>query len=403
MRTRKRQQRMNRHVICTAASILLAGVAAGCGPTRPAEFSASAVTQPGKVLVDHDARRAALKSGGENLCRVWGSGLRTSTIPPVIGVLASGDMDARYTSPRDEMMELGAACLKLQGASCQTIVDTMLAWAKADAAMVRIGRDADDFFDAALTVNLDLARPFIGAYAIARDSVPVAPEHDAAIERWMGKVLARSKDLMRGWIVRGENYPAHNGAVASAAALMAHGAMWGDEKAFGHGIDQWFITLGDMRADGSFPIEARRGARALFYTGRILSGLTSIAEMARVQGIDLYASGPSPEQSIHTAVAFMVAAMDRNEAIHPYAKQNFYPGPSKDWRRQDLGNVATTMSWVIPYTARFPDHPNTLRIQSLRTDRDSDNGAAFDLVLREGARVMGHWIGARADCLYRAP
>ena len=403
MRTRKWQQRMSRHVINAAASVLLAAVAAGCGPTRPAEFSASAVTQPGKVLVDHDARRIELNSGGEDMCRVWESGLRSSAIPPVIDVVASGDMDARYVSPRDGMMELGAACLKLQGASCRTIVDTMLAWAKADAAMIRIGRDTDDFFDAALTVNLDLARPFIGAYAIARDSVPVAPEDDAAIRRWMQKALARSKELMRGWMVRGENYAAHNGAVASAAALMAYGAMWGDDKAFGHGIDQWFITLGDMRTDGSFPIEARRGARALFYTGRILSGLMSIAEMARVQGIDLYASGPAPEKTIHLAVAFMVAAMDRNEVIHPYAKQNIYPGPSKDWRRQDLGNVATTLSWVIPYTARFPDHPNTIRIQSLRTDRDSDNGAAFNRVLSEGVRVMGHWIGARADCLYRAP
>ena len=157
-----------------------------------------------------------------------------------------------------------------------------------------------------------------------------------------------------------------------------------------------------MRDDGSFPIETRRGARALFYTGRILTGLMSIAEIARAQGIDLYASGPSKEKTIHRAVAFMVAAMHDEEVVHPYAKANYY-GTGKEWRKQDFGNVDATMGWAIPYTARFPDHPNTIRIHALRTDVDSDHGALFDEVLKEGAVVEGHWSGVRSDCLYRAP
>ena len=40
---------------------------------------------------------------------------------------------------------------------------------------------------------------------------------------------------MRGWHFKGHNYAAHD-----------------------HGIDQWFITLGDMREDGSFPFVAPR-------------------------------------------------------------------------------------------------------------------------------------------------
>ena len=301
------------------------------------------------------------------------------------------------------MMELAVACLKSAGTPCQTIVDSMVAWAKAGAAINRTHKEADSCFEAALGVNLDMARPFIGAYAIARGTVPVARKHDKAIQKWTKKVLRRSKDLMRGRIVRGRNYAAHNGAVASAGALMAYGAMWDDARSFRHGIDQWHITLGNMRDDGSFPIEARRGARALMYAGRILSGLMGIAEMARVQGIDLYAQSPSEGQTIHKAVAFMVAAMDRNELIYPYAKENFYSGPNKDWRQQELRNLGSTVGWVVPYTVRFPDHPNTKRIESLRTDKDSDLGNEFDRVLELGMPVTGHWIGPRADCLYRAP
>ena len=120
----------------------------------------------------------------------------------------------------------------------------------------------------------------------------------------------------------------------------------------------------------------------------------------RAQGIDLYASGPSEEKTIHRAVAFMVAAMDDEEVVHPYAKANIH-GTGKDWRRQDFGNVRTTMGWAIPYTARFPNHPNTIRIQALRSDVDSDHGALFNQVLREGAAVEGHWSGVRSDCFYR--
>ena len=42
-----------------------------------------------------------------------------------------------------------------------------------------------------------------------------------------------------------------------------------------------------MRRAGSLPLETRRGARALSYTGRTLGALMQIAEPAAVQGIDL--------------------------------------------------------------------------------------------------------------------
>lgn len=414
----------HRPALRDASLIVLVG-AAGCGPTASVVATTAAeaeagtptrvisrkvirpgeVPHPGKVLVDHDARRIELRSGGDALCRIWEMDVRKRAIPPLVEVRAPSGygIDRRFARPRDDMMRLGAACLKNEGAPCRTIVDTMLAWSNADAAIVRTSGDDSPFWNDSITVNLEVVRPFVGAYAIARASVAVAPNEDALIRQWVEKVLARSRHLMRGLHRKGRNYAAHNHAVASAAALMAYGAMWGDAQAFGHGIDQWFITLGDMRSDGSFPIEARRGARALFYTGRTLSGLMSIAEMARAQGIDLYAMAPTEKKTIHRAVAFMLAAMDRDEVIYRYARENYDPGPSDEWRRQDLGSPGTTMAWAVPYAARFPDHPNSSTIQSLRRDPESDHGVVFNHVLDASIpEVMGHWIGARADCLYRA-
>lgn len=383
-------------------TVLTVTLLAGACSYRPAVLSTIDIAQPGKVLVDHETRREELK--GRDLCQVWQTALPQTALSPVAGVEAPSGygIDWRFADPRDQMMELGAACLKLRGKPCRIIVDTMVSWSQAGAAIVESNGDDSRFWNDSITVNLDVVRPFVGAYAVARSSVAVAPEEDARIQGWVEAVLWRSRNLLRGVHRKGRNYAAHNHAVASAAALMAYGAMWGDPAAFGHGVDQWFITLGDIRRDGSLPIEARRGARALFYTGRTLSGLTSIAEMARTQGIDLYSSGPSDEKTIHKAVAFMLDALENNDAILPYASENYFPGPHGDWRQQDLGRPGDTFGWVIPYMARFPNHVNTRRLRSLKIDKRIPTQDVLDYVLAPDSAVMGHWIGGRSDCLYRA-
>ena len=103
----------------------------------------------------------------------------------------------------------------------------------------------------------------------------------------------------------------------------------------------------------------------------------------------------------------MIDALEDNTRIYRYARANYHPGPDENWRNQYLGgdfrSQGSTLGWLIAYTAWFPGHENTRRIQSLRTDPDTDNGKIVDYVLQPGVAVKGHWIGARADCLYRAP
>lgn len=80
----------------------------------------------------------------------------------------------------------------------------------------------------------------------------------------------------------------------------------------------------------------------------------------------------------------MVAALDRNEVVYPYAKANIYPGSSRNRRVQHPGSVGRTPGWMIPYTARFPEHPNTIRLKALRADAEAVNGRSVDFVLRGG-------------------
>ena len=96
----------------------------------------------------------------------------------------------------------------------------------------------------------------------------------------------------------------------------------------------------------------------------------------------------------------MIAALERNETIYPYAKANIHPGSSRNWRVQHLGSLGSTLGWMIPYTARFPAHPNTVRLKELRNDPHADNQAEVKVVLNSGLAVSGHWTGVRSDCLY---
>ena len=166
----------------------------------------------------------------------------------------------------------------------------MVKWATANAAQVKSFGDDPKYWNDTLTVNLRVVRPFLGAYSIAKATVNPPTETDELIRQWMHRTVKRASHMMRteGEYTQagamGTAKAAHNHAAASSAAWMAYGAMWGDDTAFQYGLEQWFITLGSMRQNGSLPIETRRGARALFYTGRTLSALVSIAEMARTNG-----------------------------------------------------------------------------------------------------------------------
>ena len=49
-----------------------------------------------------------------------------------------------------------------------------------------------------------------------------------------------------------------------------------------------YAAIKYQRKDGSMPIETRRGGRAMFYQGRAMTALTTIAIIAENQGYDIW-------------------------------------------------------------------------------------------------------------------
>jgi poly(beta-D-mannuronate) lyase len=178
---------------------------------------------------------------------------------------------------------------------------------------------------------------------------------------------------------------------------MAWGALTGDDRAFQEGIDAYRRALADMRPDGSLPLETRRGARALWYQRHALASLVTIAEMAAVQGQDLYGLEVDG-RTIHTAVRFLLDAVDDPRRVWRYAAANERPGPEGDPRRQDLGFLARRghgrhyMAWAEMYLARFPDRPESRRLLALLARADPSFRPMID-----------DYSGGDATCFFARP
>ena len=366
--------------------------------------STATVTRPGVVLVDVEARRQALAASAKRgaFCTIAPPGGLVPDPPDGVKGPNGYGLDDRYNASADFAFRTGERCLGGIEDDCEAIVKLMKKWAERDAAIVTGGGSSPRYYNDTLTVNLRVVRPFVTAYAIARASAAVDSALDDAIRAWVRRVVTHGSHLMRNetsdhpWafgMVKG----AQNHGLASAAAWMAYGAMWGDDAAFRHGIDHWFLTLGTMRKDGSLPFETARGARAIFYDGRTVTALVAIAEMAARQGIDLYAQAPEPGRTIHHAVGFLLEALEDPAKVYPYARANYAPGPSNDWRTQDFGQADSTFGWAIPYTVRFPDHPNTRRLLA----EDAPGKISVARSLATTTLMRSEWAGADFGCLFQ--
>ena len=372
------------------------------------------ISRPGAVAVDAPKRRTQLsEADAMHMCpgsvpagnsQVFGS----VTAPKGYG------LDKRFYEVGTRFRSLGAACLRGIANACDAIHDYALDWVQSSGLGGPEGRkDRALYWNNTLTANMRLLSPMLAALGIAEQFTPLAPGDRDVLGRWLkAKVGEYEHGMRREGSYKGgrdgtrARKAAHNHAVQSSIAAMSYGAWSNDKKYFKTGIDQWFITLKSMRKDGSLPIETRRGARALFYHGRTLSALVQLAERAAVQGIDLFNSAPRRNKTIHHAVAFFLDAVEEPDLVLRYAKTNKAPGPSKDYKIQDLGGMGSTMGWIAPYISRFPDHPNSQRLIARMSSTHSEPKSYLTHELDSAVRANGfssEWIGVDAKCLYADP
>ena len=279
---------------------ILLVIVTGCQTTKQYSDNGQVlVKKPGMVAVDATVRKETLIKLKQlkNKCR------NMSRFVPVLMDVSAPEgygLDDRYNRVSEAFRSGGAGCLGGNNQACKLIQKGALEWATKSHLDKPRGTDGGLWNDT-LTINMRLLNPLISALGVAEAFVPMSLENRKIVDPWLAKIKSNFEHGMRneGNYEGGESgiyakKAAHNHAIQSSLVAMSYGSWVGDNSAFRIGLEQWDITLMDMRKDGSLPIETRQGARALFYQGRAIAPLMQISERAKVQGIDLYNLPPSP-------------------------------------------------------------------------------------------------------------
>ncbi len=339
------------------------------------------VTRPGLVLVDVAERRAELEAlpeaEREALC---GPPLQSWPRHGVQRNVSGGAQPAQTLALT--MMQAAARYLAAGDAAARdAIVSNLLRFAEGDGLSRMIEPVTVNHF-----YNLDRTLlPIIAAFAMVHDDPALAPGEVATIRGWLDRLVRqRGPDRVTDpTLVSSRN----NHRYLRDSVTMAWGAFAGDNALFFTGVDRFRIALEQMREDGSLPLETDRGAEALFYQRHAIASLVTIAEIAAVQGYDLYALTNAEGHGLHRMVEFLVRGIADPAVLAPYTDAPQDLG-FLDWR----GHARHYMAWFEAYRARFPESPLTQELEALIEARGSLEG-----------RLVDEYSGGMTTCLYADP
>ena len=321
----------------------------------PPDLDTFRVTRPDALLFDRAARLEALaampQGQRERLCGAGQSGWpKHGVVQNVYNGAQPGEGFA-FT-----MMVAAAAAFGMDDfAAAEAAVSNLRRWAEGDA-LSRFKKDPDP----SMYYNLDRTLlPVIVTFSLVRDYPGMAASDEERIEAWLDDLVwRRGPGRERDPNVTSSR---NNHRYLSDSVTMAWAILHGDDDGFRAGIETYLDALGQMREDGSLPLETARGSRALSYQRHAITSLVAIAEMAATQGYDLYAIEGPQGQSIHRAIGFLLDGIDQTSLVWPYARENDNSRSYRNYKVQDLGFMSERghgrhyMAWTEAYLARFPE------------------------------------------------
>ena len=303
-------------------------------------------------------------------------------IEPILKVKApiGYGLDDRYDYALSRFTNFTFPCSGGNIEACEHVKNTILNWAKANAAKRTGPSDHEGrHWNDTLTVNLYVASPMLAAYSFAKQIISIPQEEDRIIKNWFKKIVKKNQHLLYGKTydyggASGTPKRAHNHALSSAVAHMQLGILIDNDKEFKKAFRNYESAIKHQRKDGSLPIEVRRGGRAMFYEGRAMNALAVIAIIAEHQGYNIWELD-FKGKNYHNLVKFFLDFSENNQIVFKYAKENRFPGPAKNYKVQDLkSNSSSNFGWFYAYATRFPDHENIKRVKTWIKNKDETNG-----------------------------
>ena len=302
-------------------------------------------------------------------------------IEPILKVKApiGYGLDDRYDYALSRFTNFTFPCSGGNIEACEHVKNTILNWAKANAAKRTGPSDHEGrHWNDTLTVNLYVASPMLAAYSFAKQVISIPQEEDRIIKNWFKKIVKKNQHLLYGKTydyggASGTPKRAHNHALSSAVAHMQLGILIDNDKEFKKAFRNYESAIRHQRKDGSLPIEVRRGGRAMFYQGRAMNALAVIAIIAEHQGYNIWELD-FKGKNYHNLVKFFIDFTENNELVFKYAKENRSPGPAKNYKVQDLkSNSGSNWGWLYAYASRFPDHENIQRLKQWSENKNNLN------------------------------
>ncbi len=373
-----RPSTVRRRAVRVAAAAMLAATVAAT--------PAAAVSPPGIVYFDPASRTAELarpdRAVAREACLAIPRDPAWADLPPLAALEPTEGYgsDNRSAPFAWAVMVLGGRALGGDEAARADLVRLLTRWAEADAlAATPTGHDP------AYALKRTLL-PTIVAYAIVRPGLPDGERR--RIDDWLGGLVPRVDARFDGDVDH------NNHRYLADSVLMAWGALVGDDALYRQGLERYRSALADARDDGSLPLEARRGARALWYTRHALTSLVVMAEIARAHGDDLYGVSVGG-RSFDLVLSFLTSGLASPLLVETYAAANVIPGPSDDFRTQDLGFLAERA-----HGRNYMAFVEAIRLLPPRTAPRRLIGQRFDTRTAAERPLIDDYVGGNATCFW---
>ncbi|MEN8823621.1 MAG: alginate lyase family protein [Glaciecola sp.] len=207
-----------------------------------------------------------------------------------------------------------------------------------------------------------MIQPVIVGYAHHKNMY--AQEEQKEVEDWLNSIIDR---IDRDPFQRG--FPRyHNVKYRNEMNQIYLGVATENTSRFNRAIKAYKDAVDGMRADGSFVNDSSRGGSSINYTASSISHLVMIAEMAAVQGVDVYSYR---DGHIHEGIKFLLditkdpslilpyssVGNDRNEIWETKGKEYDYKNPYNGW------NTYPRADFIFYYINRFPSSENAKRLK----------------------------------------
>ncbi len=208
--------------------------------------------------------------------------------------------------------------------------------------------------------------------------------------KWIDKIVPKLDKKFDGDVDH------NNHRYLADSVLMAWGAYKKDERLINIGRQGFLKALSDARADGSLPLETRRGARAVWYMRHALSSLVTIAEIDHQLGGKLY-NITHEGNSLASLMNYFITASYAPIVVLPHAAQNYIPGPHKDYLQQDMD-----------YMRRRGHDRHYMAFAEAYVLRETVSAKRLDILMKLETQwkqrpYIDEYVGGNASCFYWKP